>query len=105
MKLLFYEVIYIYGKLWLPSTAVCEKVGAMSCALIKIKLFPGCISKCAWGIYMEGRGDIGVGGQQPSSVRTIMSGRYILPFVFFAACASGNIQTYIILEHQIPAHA
>ena len=36
---------------------------------------------------MGGRqGSIGVAGQKPSSVRTIMSGRYIAAFVFLRMC-------------------
>ena len=42
---------------------------------------------------MGGRSGIEVAGQQPSSVRTIMSGCYILAFVLFAACASDIIRT------------
>ena len=74
------------------------------------KTLPGCITKInevslEYSIDLGGRGGIGVAGQQPSSVRTIMSGRYTLAFVFFAACASDNIRTNIILKHQIAAHA
>ena len=107
MTLLFYEVKFKEHYVCRPrGVAVCEKVGAMSCVFIKIKLFPvafiidvTCFIICLWGIGMGGaragqggigvfgRGCIGVAEEQPSSVRT-MSGRYILDFIIFVACAS-----------------
>ena len=68
----------------------------MSYALIKIKINPRLHCKnylTLWGIGVGGRDGIGVAAQQPSSVTTIMSERYILDFVFFVACNSDIIQT------------
>ena len=49
------------------------------------------------GYRCGGGHGIGVAGQQPSSVTTmIMSGRYIVDFVFFVVCASDIIQTNIL---------
>ena len=52
------------------------------------KMYLARFMNCLWGIDMGGRGGIAVAGQQPSSVQTIMSGRYILAFfcVFCVMC-------------------
>ena len=55
----------------------------------KNKTLPRLHYKVPLGYIYGGAGGLGVAGQQPSSVRTRMSGRYILPFVFFCGMCFG----------------